>query len=212
MTRRSFSLVSAGISMLVLLLLAGCGSDVTPSTTSGTTPTSAPTATSATPAVTLAKSFSDPEGLGYSIGYPEDWTYSKADEFTVLFKGTKESAKGYVATVNVQNILSAAKGGSYKNIDELHNDLKAQLSQGDSKLISEASFPYAAPGGVSLIGRQMVVEYSLDGEKYRQWQISLPGLPNSGVLHAWAYTSPVDVYDGSYATAKAMLDSWKVGG
>lgn len=213
MTRRFFSFAGVSASIFAVLLFAGCSfSASTPDKSTNTSSaTSATTSTSSASSSLLNKTFSDPEILGYSMGYPNDWTYSKKGDSTLLFTGAQESAQGHVATVNVQNLLTANNGGKYQTVDELYNDLKEQLVSGGAKVISESAFTYTGVGGTPLVGKQMVVEHTYEGEKYRQWQIALSGFADAGVFHAWAYTAPADVYDGSYEIAKAMLASWKIG-
>ena len=73
------------------------------------------------------------------------------------------------------------------------------------KVYDPSSYTYSK-GRMALTGKQFVTEYSLQGEKYKQWVVVLPR-PAGDVFHVWSFVSQAKSYDNNLDTAKAMLSS-----
>lgn len=151
----------------------------------------------------LGKVFQE-KGFGYTIEYPADWIYTTQSTHTVIFGWKKE------AEVSIHNLLSTKhKEGQYKDIDAIIEEYEKQLKTAqDAKIYHPEPFVYKKDG-VTLTGKQFMAEYTLQGERYKQWMIII--LRNDGeVFHVWIYVSPVKRYETYLGIAKAMLDSWVI--
>jgi hypothetical protein len=156
----------------------------------------------------LGKVFKE-KGFGYTIEYPADWIYTTQSAHTVIFSGKKET-EAYYSTVSIQNLLSTKhKEGQYKDVDAIIEEYEKQLKTAqDARIYHPEPFVYKKDV-VTLTGKQFMAEYTLRGERYKQWMIII--LRNDGeVFHTWFYISPVKRYDTYLGIAKAMLDSWVI--
>lgn len=144
---------------------------------------------------------------GYTIEYPDNWTYEKPDGSTVVFSG-QSGTKAYYSTVSIQNLLSSkANGGKYQDVDAVINNFLGQLAKAKGFRTSDITPFVYLKGSKKLVGRQFVGEYSKDGESFRQWTIVIPR-PQGDAFHTWFYTSPIKQYNEFSGIAKTMLDSW----
>jgi hypothetical protein len=148
------------------------------------------------------------QGTGYTIEYPNDWTYTKSGT-TVVFSGLS-GTKAYFSTVSIQNLLSTkVSSGKFQDVDAVIGGLLRQLETAkEFKRSGTEPFSYSK-GNVHLMGKQFVVQYWRDGERFRQWIIVLPR-PKGEAFHAWFYTSPITQYDEFLGIAKTMLNSWSI--
>ncbi|OPY78367.1 MAG: hypothetical protein A4E65_02240 [Syntrophorhabdus sp. PtaU1.Bin153] len=160
------------------------------------------------PGVALDKVYQE-EGAGYSIRYPGNWLHYTQGGHTVVFIG-KKGSETYLPTIAIKNVFSTEiKGGKYKNVDSVIRDFEMQLKTAqEPSLYGPRTFFYMK-NDVMLEGKQLVAEYALKGEKYKQWVIIVPRTDGQA-FHVWSYTSPASRYDSYYSVAKAMLDSWTI--
>jgi hypothetical protein len=149
------------------------------------------------------------KGAGYGIRYPGDWLHYTQAGHTVVFIG-KKGSETYLPTVTIKNVLSTGmKDGKYKDVDAVIQDFESQLKTAkEPSLYGPRAFFYRK-NDVALQGKQLVAEYVLKGEKYKQWVIVVPRIDGQA-FHVWSYTSPASRYDSYYGVAKAMLDSWTI--
>ena len=149
------------------------------------------------------------QGFGYVIKYPSDWIYEVSAGKTIIFSGAR-GTKAYFSTVSIQNLLSTKKeGGKFRDIDAVADDLINQLKTAqDMKMSVIKPFSYSK-GRMRLDGKQFTTEYSLQGVRYKQWVIVLPG-PKGDIFHTWFYTSPLNQYNNFESISQAMLDSWTI--
>src|SRR3972149_10280507 len=64
---------------------------------------------------------------GFKIEYPKDWVYEKANDYTVIFSGLKDT-EAFYSTLNIQKIASTKMGGKYASVDALLQSLKDQIA------------------------------------------------------------------------------------
>jgi hypothetical protein len=149
------------------------------------------------------------KGLGYAIRYPSGWAAKKPDPYSVVIGG-KEGTRAYSSTVSIQNMTAADSVGKQRSLDSVVAEFKQQLKSGDAnaKFSEEKAFSYAK-NGLNLIGRQLKVEFTLKGQKYKEWLIVVPRT-DRGVFFGWMYTSVASQYDMFSWVTKAMLDSWTI--
>ncbi|MCI0479099.1 hypothetical protein L0Y59_00970 [Candidatus Uhrbacteria bacterium] len=162
------------------------------------------------PVPELTKTFAEP-GAGYTMGYPEEWTYETKDETfqTVVFSGAP-GTEAYRATVNIQNVMNKENGGEFVTAQELMDDLKAQFtSSEDGVIIDEGPLAYSTAAGETLQGVQVAAEYKLQGETYQQWQIVVPHADGKHFC-AIAYTAPAGLFRAYQPTAQALIESWSM--
>ncbi|MCH8236574.1 MAG: hypothetical protein IIC06_00215 [Proteobacteria bacterium] len=155
-----------------------------------------------------AKRFAEP-GYGYTIQYPGDWELSKPSSTTTSFSG-KQGTDAFFAIVSIQNVQPPAAKTPAQAADTALADLKSRLKReaSDVTYIGEQPLTYKN-GRLSLVGRQMVVTYAYNGERYRKWVLVMPR-PTGTVAHIWSYTAPDKRFDAFRPIADAMLKSWTI--
>lgn len=188
----------------------GSQQQATSPATEGSGAAAQPSAQTPEVAPALTQKFSE-AATGYTMNYPADWTYEKQGEGwdTVVFSG-KAGTDAYRATVNVQNILTKSNGGTHATVADLMTNLKSQFAQSeDPKLVDEKPLSYTTAKGENIEGVQLLVEYGIKGEQFRQWQIAVPR-PDGKYYHAIAYTAPIAIFDRFQPTAQAIIESWSM--
>ena len=161
------------------------------------------TAAIAKPAVsakpgTLSKTFAEP-GFGYTMPYPDNWHYAKEKPWTVVFSGAN-GTDSYFTTVTVQNISAQ----EYPDMQAVIADLKSQLEQGasPSRWLTTLAYLHMDDGG-NVIGKQFLMEFTLQGEKMRRIGVLIPR-DKLGLYHYWSYTAPVALYNSNLALAEKI--------
>jgi len=148
------------------------------------------------------------QSLGYGMSYPGNWVYTFQAPHIVVFSA-KNGAVGE-ATVSVRNLNSTlVPGGKYKDVDAVIDSLLNQLKRTKNVIVYNPE-PYVySKGQVNLTGKQVVAEYTLQGEKYKQWVVVLPRAAGD-VFHLWSFVSQARTYDHNLGTARAMLNSFTI--
>ncbi|HEY3277294.1 MAG TPA: hypothetical protein VGJ94_11785 [Syntrophorhabdaceae bacterium] len=143
--------------------------------------------------------------LGYTISYPGDWVYAYQAPHIVIFTPRKGKDGGPV--ISLRNLNSTKiPGGRYKDSDAVIETLMTQLKTAkDVSVYEPEPYPYAK-GQTKLMGKQLTAEYSIRGEKYKQYVVVLPR-PTGEVFHLWSFVAPEKAYEAFLPTAKAMLHS-----
>lgn len=156
----------------------------------------------------LTLTFSDREA-GYTIAYPADWLAERPSGSISLFSGP-EGSDAARASVTIQNVLptdAKAPGGA---LAQVMGALRSQLAAGANNVryLGEGVFTYSK-GGLKIEGHQLLLSYSRDGERVRQWTVVLPR-PRANTVHVWSYASPEASYDSYRPIADAMLKAWTI--
>lgn len=145
----------------------------------------------------------------YSIGYPDDWSYTDAGKGTILFMGKPGTAANHV-NVNIQTLRSKKSGGNYSNIKDIISDLKTQLTTqaSNAQILSqgEAQLPNNPK---RFHGEYLVFSYNYKNQAYKQMEFII-SRDDDMAYYTWAYTAPADQYDANLPVAKAMYESWKI--
>ena len=148
-------------------------------------------------------------GSRYSIRYPVDWSYDdKSTKGAVIFRG-KEGTSAFLATVNIQTVLTKQTGGKFSTAKAFMADLKSQAEQQPlkAKFLEKGPIVFNMPNGTKVSGEYLILTYQFNNFDFKQWQIVVLRNDNQ-VFYAWAYTAPANQYDDSLAIAKSMLESW----
>ena len=155
----------------------------------------------------LNHTFKDPN-LGYTVSYSGDWIYAYQAPHIVIFSPRKGKDGG--ATISVRNLNSTkVPGGKYKDNDAVIEALLNQLRTAKDVVVFEPE-PFAYnKGQIKLAGKQVTAQYSIKGEKYKQWVVVVPR-GTGEVFHMWSFVAPEKVYDALLPTARAMLGSLTV--
>lgn len=148
------------------------------------------------------------QNFGYSMSYPDGWTYAYQAPHIVVFSPRK--AGNGDATISVWNLNSTkVPGGRYKDTDAVIEGITNQLKVAKDVIVYNPE-PYLYEKGLTrLMGKQLKAEYTIQGDKYRQWVVVLPR-PTGDIFHVWSYVARVKSYDGNLATAQAILNSWTI--
>jgi len=152
-----------------------------------------------------------PEGWGYSIDYPIDWTKVEPSNYAVVFSGHQGTA-AFHTTVSIQNVrtketkdkLAAVKG----ELARLEGRMQDETS--GLEVLTRQPFVYEKKGK-KIEGAQMVAEFAKRGDAFRQWIVILPR-PKAPILHVWIFTGPLEDFPLALPTAKAMLESLEIKG
>jgi len=155
----------------------------------------------------LSNTFKEPN-FGYAMSYPADWTYAYQAPHIVVFSA-KNGVNGE-ATISVWNLNSTkVPDGRYKDTDAVVEGLANQLKVAKNLIVYHPEpFPYNK-GKTRLMGKQLIAEYTIQGDKYRQRVVVLPR-PAGDVFHVWSFVAKVKSYDDNQPTAQAILDSWTI--
>ena len=104
----------------------------------------------------------------------------------IVVFSAKKGAVGE-ATISIRNFNSTmTSGGKYKDIDSVIDSLLNQLKTTKNVKVYDPE-PYTySEGQMTLTGKQLVTEYSLQGEKYKQWVVVLPRVTGD-VFHVWSF-------------------------
>ena len=148
-------------------------------------------------------------GYGYTLNYPENWTYVKKSPYVIVF--TKKTGTDVNApVVGVQNLLSTkVTGGKYENMDAVIKDFENQLKITKQAKVYPAETYVYDKNGVKITGKQFMAEYVFKNNNYKQLIIVIPR-KNGEMFHVWVYSATAGVYDKNIATFKAMFDSWMI--
>jgi hypothetical protein len=155
------------------------------------------------------QTFSD-AALGYSIQYPNDWTYEKTDSVTVLFSGSKEKNM-FDVTLNIQNLVSANRGGKYTDNNDVVKDLKNQVKAMDKNAtFSDVSdITFTRSDGMELTAKSFATKFVNQGKKFAIMQIVVPH-GDSLTFHALGYTAPIEKFEKYLDLIKPILETWKI--
>ncbi|MBF0355247.1 MAG: hypothetical protein HQL43_08435 [Alphaproteobacteria bacterium] len=152
-----------------------------------------------------------PEGWGYRIDYPVDWTKVEPSNYAVVFSGRQGTA-AYHTTVSIQNVRTpetkdkiAAVMGELARLEGRIRDETTGL-----EVLTRNPFVYEKKGS-KVTGAQMVAEFAKRGDAFRQWIVILPRT-KAPILHVWIFTGPLEDFPQALPTAKAMLDSFEIRG
>ncbi len=154
--------------------------------------------------VVLSNTFKEPS-LGFTIAYPGDWTYAYQAPHIVIFSARK-GVDGQ-AIVSLRNLNSTkVPGGRYKDSDAVIEALMNQLKRAKDVTVFEPEPFLYGKGQGKLMGKQVAAEYTIKGEKYKQWFVVIPRGPGD-VFHVWSFLGPEKSYDAVFPSAQAMLNS-----
>ena len=163
-------------------------------------------AMAAAPTPTARRKFND-DALGFALDIPGDWAVERPSPFTVVFSG-ESGRDSYFTTVSIQNIDGSSVPDTGKRVSRVLADLRAGLDRRakDVRFVGDASYAYDHRG-VHLDGRQVLVDYMFQGQRFRQWTLVVPRA-GASVVHVWSYTAPAAQFDATRPAAEAMLKSW----
>jgi hypothetical protein len=153
-----------------------------------------------------ALSFSDPE-LGYSVNYPREWATSRPTTYSFLLNGRPGTAEDGVS-VSIQNVRPPSAGTPGEAAETVYGNLKRQLEDTSLRTVylGETVWVYDK-GGLRVEGLQFLVEYTVQGERFRQTTIVLPR-PDAPLAHVWSYQAPVKAFQTYWPMVEPVLKSW----
>ena len=147
-------------------------------------------------------------GFGYTIRYPADWEYETPTTYKVVIGG-KQGTAAYDAYVAIQTVASPKAGGTVASVDAVLDSFKNPIKSADAnaKFYGDKSFVYTMQGGTKLNGKEITIEYTSKGQKFKTWRIAIP---HGNLFHAWLYEAPLAIYDTYLPVAQGMLESWNI--
>lgn len=152
--------------------------------------------------------FSDPR-LGYAIAYAPSWIVERPSPESVMFSGDVGTDAFYV-TVSIQNVAPPNAGSPVQAASQILDEIRKQVAAGAQDAVFERVGPYVYQrDGVMLLGRELTVSYSLDGERFKQWTLIVPR-PEGQVAYLWSYRAPAASFDRFMSIAETMLRSWTI--
>ena len=165
------------------------------------------TAPAQTAEVALANIFQN-AGVGYTIRYPVDWEYETPKSGQVIIGGKQGTAASDVY-VAIQAVPSTKAGGTYASVDEVLDSFNNPIKSADAnaRFYGDKAFVYTMQSGTKLNGKEITMEYTSQGQKFKTWRIAVP-MSSGNVFLAWLYSAPLAIYDTYLPIAQGMLDSW----
>ena len=146
-------------------------------------------------------------GLGYTIGYPADWTYMQTKPTIVVFSG-REGTPAYYATINIQNLASTLIGGNFSSLNEVMNHFQKQLFNGATNVNMSQINPYTfTSGSRTFQGSQIEMTYKRQGESFKQWLLVFPRYDQK-LYYAFSYTAAAADFQTYLDIATQMLNNW----
>lgn len=156
--------------------------------------------------LSLAQSYTSPH-FAYRIKYPEAWAVKDPKSNTVIIYN-KNNVKDAFATLNVQTLLSKAKGGRYPTVIAAIDDLKSQLkTAGQFKQLAAGDISLDGPNNSKLKGKYFVASYQYHGRDITQAQFAVKS-ENGHLFYLIGLTGTSKDFEKNKATMKAMLHSW----
>jgi hypothetical protein len=155
------------------------------------------------------QTFSD-AALGYSIQYPNDWSFEKTDSVTVLFRGPKEKNMSDV-TLDIQNLTSSNRGGKYTDNNDVVKDLKNKVKSMDKNVVFNdiSDITFKRSDGMELIAKGFAAKLFAQGKNYVFMYIVVPH-GDSLTFHTLEFMAPADTFDKYSDLAKSILETWQI--
>ena len=145
----------------------------------------------------------------YTIQYPGDWSYKQTGTHTILFNG-KEGTLSHGSTVIIQVIPAKSSSNVYKNVNDVIDDAKKQISTQTTEVQLSNTGTVELPTDPKHIhGESLVASYTYKGHALKQMQFIL-SRDGDQTFYSWTYTSPAEQYNNDLPLAKTMYESWKI--
>lgn len=156
----------------------------------------------------LTQRFLD-ESLGFSVDFPGDWNVEREVSHTVIFGG-RPGSDAYFTTVEIQNISPPGAKDPIAAANAAFDESKKQIEAAATGLVvqGESAFEYDR-GGTRLLGREFLVTYLWQEQRFSKWVIVLPN-PTYPVAHVFSYTAPEANFSANRPIAAAMLERWVI--
>jgi hypothetical protein len=149
--------------------------------------------------------------FGFSLDYPKDWITSRPLPMTVEFSGRK-GTDTFLTVVRIQNVSPRAASGPQDAMMAAVADYKSFLARQAVEVTYAGDLPFSyRKGGLRVEGRQFVVAYAHQGQRFRNWVVVLPR-PSGTVAHVWSYSAPEAQFDAFKPFAQGILNSWTLEG
>jgi hypothetical protein len=161
-------------------------------------------------AVPLANIFQEP-GFGYTIRYPADWTY-ETHETSRNVKVIFNSQKGVdtAGTLAIQNIAPPQSSGADAGTNAIMNSYIDAIKAEDAnaRISTWETFTFPDTEGQQLTGKLCGIEYTYEGQKYRQLLAVFPRNVGGDAFHVLSYDALADIFDTNLPTVQAMSSSF----
>ncbi len=160
------------------------------------------------PAPPTVHSF-DERRLGYSLEYDLDWVMERPSENSVMFSGP-EGTDAFFATVSIQNVAPPSAESAVQSASLVMDEIRNQFKKDAQGATFEREGPYVfRKEDIFLLGREFMVDYVLNNERFRQWTIIVPR-PEGRVTYIWSYRAPRGDFRRFLPMAERILSSWKI--
>lgn len=152
--------------------------------------------------------FNEPS-LGYSVEFDPGWILERPSSDAVMFSGP-EGTDSFYATVSIQNVAPPSAETAVQAASLIMDEIRAQFEKDASGVVFEREAPYVfRKDDVLLLGREFVVDYVLNDERFRQWTVVVPR-PEGRVAYIWSYRAPSRSFQQYLPVARDMLSSWAI--
>jgi len=141
------------------------------------------------------------ERLGYTINYPEGWTYNvTTSEVLVITKGPDSIDP-------VIQIQKYKKDQQNQSAEQVLQRFKGNISVTKAEFSAEKDFKIDAADGTKLVGKQIVTELPDMGVK--MWIVIVENAKGD-TIYQWLYNSTTPNYKSNLDIAEDILDSWQI--
>lgn len=147
--------------------------------------------------------------LGYAVDYDPDWILERPSPEAIMLSGP-EGTDAFYATVSIQNVSPPKAETAVQAASMLMDQVRAQIDKQLKDVAFERQGPYVyKKDDVFLLGQEIALSYTQDGQTYRQWSLVIPR-PDGKVAYLWSYRAPAKAFARYQPKAEAILRSWSI--
>ncbi|MFZ5364695.1 MAG: hypothetical protein ACOZBH_00650 [Patescibacteria group bacterium] len=187
--------------LALIFMLSGCS---IPFLHTESTP-SAPTI----PIATTDHTYIDTDN-GFSIDYPPDWSPQIDQVDNSLIITGPAADNGQTATIKVKKLKTVSSGGQFEDAESVVAALNRQLAnQTENPTLHGTKNYFYTKNGLRLGGKEQIIEFSINGQSYQEWQRIIPG-PEGMIIYVWIYSAPKTIYGQYLKPAGEMAESYTI--
>lgn len=152
------------------------------------------------------------KGFGYTLRYPQGWTLTRPGGYVVVIGGAGNSPQS-TSVVSIDNRLSPHPGEPVRGANAVFEQYLAEVKANAPQSTVERQSPFHQKGQNAQkqdrgpVGFQAVVQFNGDSTRLSQWAVVLPRKSGT-IVHVWTFTAPLETFEQSLPSARAILDSW----
>ena len=154
-----------------------------------------------------AHTYQDPDH-NYSLIYPEEWQFNKADNNKITFNG-KVGTESSQSTLTIQPLMASAMEAL--SVQEIADQEEAQLKEktGSLKVVEDGLLPPRSNKNERYHGKYVVYSYTLNDQPMKQLQVIYFRSPKRA-QYLIDFVAPEAQFETDLPAAKAMIASFTI--